>query len=175
MPDPKTRSRVTRVVRDATAEDPDFDGRVEQDQVDAAFGRGECRFVFGVEMPWVAQLEDARPPAAHHADGPEVGRAAGPQLPQPPERRGGGLEHRADQVPAGPRQGEDVRDQQAVGELDAFLVRQRPGAFGIHLGRGRHQAGDQPGSLADERVEPERPGAPRGERVVESGRLRRRK
>ena len=94
---------VTRVLRHAAAEHPDLDDRVEQDQVDAALGRGERRLVFGVEMPRVAQLEDARPSPARHADGPEVGRAGVPQFPEVLERRGGGLEHRADQVPAGPR------------------------------------------------------------------------
>jgi hypothetical protein len=46
-----------------------------------------------------------------------------------------------------------VRDQQAVGELDAFLVGQRPRALGIHLSRGRRQARNQRGGVTDELAE----------------------
>src|SRR6266516_7209335 len=63
---------VARVLRHATAHHPHLDGRVEQDQVNATLGRGERGFVLGVEMPRVAQFEDARPSAAYHADRAKV-------------------------------------------------------------------------------------------------------
>src|SRR5215831_2216988 len=63
-------ARVARMLRHPAAYHPDLDGRVEQDQVDAALGRGERRLVLGVEMARVAQLEDARPPAPHSRSSP---------------------------------------------------------------------------------------------------------
>ena len=124
------------MLRHATAHHPHLDGRVEQDQVNATLGRGERGFVLGVEMPRVAQFEDARPSAARHADRAKGRPCRCRGAPQVLERRGGGLEHRADQVlRAGSWQGQDVRDQQAVGELYAFLVRQRPRALGVHFSR----------------------------------------
>ena len=161
---------VTRVLGHAAAAAPDLDGRVQQDQVDAAFGRGERRFVFGVEMPGVAQLEDARPSPARHPDGPEVGRAAVPQPARRPSAATGGLEHRAGSVVLLPGQGQDVRRSAGRGRapMPSFVPAaparaRRPSRPGTAPGR------DQRGGLVHELAEPERPGAARGQCVVKSG------
>ena len=66
------------------------------------------------------------------------------------------------------------RDRSGRADESTQCERPKPPApaFGVHLSGGGHQAGDQRGGLPDELAEPERPGAARGERVVEGGRVR---
>ena len=96
----------------------------------------------------------AGPAAAGDPDRAQVHRAVVPQLAQPLERLGDRAQHGADQVAAGPRHGQHVPHQQALGELDAFLLGQQAGALGVHLGAG-HQARDRGRGRGQRLLEPQ--------------------
>jgi hypothetical protein len=145
----------------------DLDLGVEQDQVDAHFGGTEGDVVLGVQVPGVAQLEDAGAAAALDVGDAEVGEPRGAEVIEPLERLGRRLEHRLDEVAPGARRGQHVGGEEALGEFHALLLGQRALALGLHLLGRRREAGHARGAVVDELLEPHRARQPVGQLVVE--------
>ena len=110
------------MVDDTAAEDGDLDVGIEQQQVDRDLRRRNGRVVLGIEVAWVAQLQHPGAPVAAKAHLSEVDGAGRAELVEPRERLLGGPQHRPDEMGAGARRREHVRQQEAIGDLQALLV-----------------------------------------------------
>ena len=77
------------------------------------------------------------------------------------EGLGGGAQHRPDQMRAGAGRGEDVGEEEALGDLEALLVRQPALALRGHLGRARDQAGIALGGGGEQLLVAKRPATSR--------------
>ncbi len=145
---------VAGVVDHAAAEHHHLDVGIEQDEIDRRFGGGQGGVVLGVQVARVGQLEQAGASVAGDARCTQVCSAAAPQLVEVLVGELRGSEHRLDQVASGPRVGQDLRGEDALGELGAAFVSELPAALLVDLRAGRDQARDTLGCLVEEIVQP---------------------
>ena len=120
---------VFRMLHDAAAQHADFDRVVEQHEIDRGFQRGGGEIVLGVEEFGVGQGDVADLAFALDLGLAEVGKPAAAEFGEPLQRLALRLEHRVDEMHAAWLVGEDLREEQALIELAAFLgalLHQRP-------------------------------------------------
>ena len=124
----------------AAAQHADFDGVVEQHEIDCRLQRRRGAIVFGIEEFGIEQGDLADLALALDFGFTEVGETGLAEFGDPIERLALGLEHRVDQMQAAALVGENLPDEQALLELAALLgalLHQRP--LGIDLLAGRQQ------------------------------------
>ena len=158
---------VARMADDCAADHPHLDLGIEERQVDGDLRRGERLAVLRVQVALIADLEIGRPPAPFEVRPSEVGDAGRTELVETGERRLGRAQHRPDEMRAAARRGEHEREENALRDLEALLLGQRPGSLTGHgAARGR-QAGEALGRRVDELFVADRATQPVGQRVVD--------
>ena len=143
-------ARVARVADDGAAYDTDLHVGVEQREVDRRLGRRQGVAVLGVEMAVVPDLDVGDPPASLEIRAAEIGDARCAELVEPLERGLGRAQHRPHEMRPAARRGENVREEDALRDLDALLVGQLALPLDGDLVPRRHETGETLGRRVDE-------------------------
>ncbi len=158
---------VARVGHHPAAEDADAGPVVQQDQVDGRLQVVDQPVVLGVQAVLVVDRQMRGAVAQFDEDRAQVEPVLAAERVLQVQGPGGRSEHRVHQMPAGVGGGQQTAEEDALVDLQALLLRLRPGLLNGHQLR----AGDQPrealGSGVGEPVQAQWEPAAVGEDVVD--------
>ena len=158
---------ILRVVDAAAAQHRDLRAGVENGEIDRGLEGRQRRLVESVENRRISQLDNRRLVHAAHERGTEIDRSLPREAREQVERFRPRKQHRLAQVPAELGMRQDMREQDAVVDLEAFLVLEGSAFSAARAALIGREPRQKACSIADEPLDAHERAPARGEPAVE--------
>ena len=116
--------------------------RIERGHIDASLHGGDGRLVLGIQVARIGRQQVDGEAVPFDADRAEISDAPRGQCRQRRLTLGAGQQHGVAQMRTAARVPQDTGGQNALIDLESFLLLQLPAGFVRKLGAGGHQTGD---------------------------------